>query len=102
MTKHAIFLQHRTKTGTRDDVQKIWQKRMQPAIAENLGHEIYVYAFGDDPNRICAFQVYASVEAADEFLRSQAYRDYEAEVTPLLGGPPTVEVLKPQWVKPGR
>jgi quinol monooxygenase YgiN len=102
MIKHALFLQHRTKPGARDDVQKIWQKHMQPAIAENAGHEIYVYSFGDDPDRICAFQVYASAEAADAFLQSQSYRDYEREVTPLLECPPTVEVLKPQWIKPGR
>ena len=99
MTKHALFLQHRTKPGARDDVQKIWQKYMQPAIAANPEHEVYVYAFGDDPDRICAFQVYSSVEAANAFLQSQAYRDYEQEVTPLLEGPPTVEVLRPQWIK---
>lgn len=101
MTKHALFLQHRTKPGARGDVQKIWQKDMQAAVAENSDHEICVYLFGDDPDRICAFQVYASVEAANEFLKSQAYRDYEQEVTPLLEGPPTIEVLKPQWIKAG-
>jgi quinol monooxygenase YgiN len=100
MTKHALFLQHRTKLGTRDDVQKVWQKHMQPAIAGNPDHEVYVYAFGDDPDRICAFQVYSSVEAANAFLKSQAYREYEQEVTPLLEGPPTVEALTPQWIKP--
>ena len=99
MIKHALFLQHRTKPGARDDVQNIWQKHMQPAIAENAGHEIYVYSFGDDPDRICAFQVYASVDDANAFLKSQAYRDYEQEVAPLLEGPPIVEVLQPQWIK---
>ena len=52
MTKHALFLQHRTKPGERENVQKIWQKHMQPAITENPDHEIYVYSFGDDPDRI--------------------------------------------------
>ena len=99
MTKHALFLQHRTKPGARGDVQKIWQKHMQPAITGNPDHEVYVYSFGDDPDRICAFQVYSSVEAATAFLKSQAYRDYELEVTPLLEGPPTVESLQPQWIK---
>ena len=102
MDKHALLLQHRTKPGARDAVQKIWQHHMQPAITENHGHEVYVYSFGDDPDRICAFQVYSSVEAANAFLKSQAYRDYEKEVAPLLEGPPSVEVLKPQWIKPGR
>ena len=71
MTKHAIFLQHRAKPGARDAVQRVWQKHMQLAITENAGHEIYIYAFGTDPDRICAFQVYASAEAAKAFLKRQ-------------------------------
>ena len=99
MAKHAIFLQHRTKPGARDEVQRIWRKHMQPAIEKNPGHEVYVYSFGSDPGRICAFQVYSSAEDANDFLKSQAYRDYEQEVTPLLEGAPQVEVLQPQWIK---
>jgi len=72
---------------------------MQPAILGNPAHEMYVYSFGSDPNRICAFQVYSSVEDANAFLKSQAYIDYEREVGPLLEGPPQVEVLQPQWIK---
>lgn len=99
MTKHALYLQHRTKPGARDDVQKVWQKHMQPAIGSNPGHEAYVYSFGSDPNHICAFQVYSSAEDANAFLRSPAYIAYEKEVAPLLEGPPQVDVLQPQWIK---
>lgn len=99
MTKHALYLQHRTKPGARDDVQKVWQKHMQPAIGSNPGHEAYVYSFGSDPNQICAFQVYSSAEDANAFLRSPAYIAYEKEVAPLLEGPPQVDVLQPQWIK---
>ena len=60
MTEHALFLEHRTKPGARDSVQKVWQKHMQPAIEANADHEIYVYSFASDPDRICAFQVYAA------------------------------------------
>ena len=99
MSKHALFLQHRTKPGARAAVQKVWQKHMQPAIDGNAGHQVYVYSFGTDPDRICAFQVYSSVGEANAFLKSQAYIDYEKEVAPLLEGPPQVEVLQPQWIK---
>lgn len=99
MIKHALFLQHRTKPGMRDAVQKVWQRHMQPAITANASHEVYVYSFASDPDRICAFQVYASVDEANAFLETQAYRDYQAEVEPLLEGPPQVEVLQPQWIK---
>ncbi|WP_200887503.1 putative quinol monooxygenase [Sphingomonas sp. ERG5] len=99
MSGHAVFLQHRTKPGMRAEVQKIWQKHMQPAIDANAAHEVYVYSFGGDPDRICAFQVYSSAEEASAFLKSRAYLDYEQEVASLLEGPPQVEVLQPQWIK---
>jgi predicted dithiol-disulfide oxidoreductase (DUF899 family) len=31
MSKHALFLQHRTKPGARDAVQQVWKKHMQIA-----------------------------------------------------------------------
>jgi quinol monooxygenase YgiN len=99
MSKHALFLQHRAKPGAREAIRKVWQKHMQPAVDGNPGHEVYVYSFGSDPDRICAFQVYSSVEQANAFLKSKEYIDYEKEVAPLLEGPPQVEVLQPQWIK---
>ncbi len=102
MSKYALFLQHRTKPGARDAVQRVWKKHMQPAIEANAGHEIYVYSFGSDPDRICAFQVYNSAEAAEAFLKTSAYLAYQKEVAPLLEGPPQVEVLQPQWIKGSR
>jgi quinol monooxygenase YgiN len=96
---HTVFLQHRTLSGARGDVQRIWDKHMRPAVEANPGHLAYVYAFGADDDRICAFQVYASSEEAQAFLNSDAYAAYEREVSPLLSGPPQVEVLQAQWIK---
>ncbi len=72
---------------------------MQPAVEANAGHELYVYSFASDPDRICAFQVYSSIQEANAFLKTPAYVAYELEVTPFLEGPPKVEVLQPQWIK---
>ena len=99
MAKYALFLKHRTRPGSRDAVQKVWQRHMQAAVQANEGHEVYVYSFGNDPDRIFAFQVYGSAEDANAFLKTQAYLDYQREVTPLLEGPPEVEILQPQWIK---
>ena len=96
---HTLFLQHRTRPGARAQVQDVWNKHMRPAVAANPGHLAYIYAFGSDEDRICAFQVYESAEEAQAFLRSDAYVAYELEVSPLLYGPPQVEVLQAQWVK---
>jgi quinol monooxygenase YgiN len=99
LNEHAVVIRHTTKPGRRHEVQRVWQRHMQPAIAGNRDHEVYVYSFGADPDEIVAFQVYASADAARAFLQSPAYATYEAEVANLLEGPPQVELLQPQWIK---
>lgn len=99
MSTHALFIQHKTRPGCRDEVALIWQRHMAPAISDNPGHIAYAYCFGAEPDTICAFQRYRSEEAAAEFLRTGAYAAYEAEVEPLLEGPPQVTVLDVRWTK---
>ena len=50
--------------------------------------ELDGYSFANDPDRICAFQIYGSAETANAFLKTSGYLAYEMEVTPLLEGPP--------------
>ena len=99
MSKHALFLQHAPSPALETKFKKYGRNICSRRSRGNGGHEVYVYSFGSDPDRICAFQVYSSVEEASAFLKSQAYIDYEREVAPLLEGPPQVEVLRPQWIK---
>jgi quinol monooxygenase YgiN len=99
LNEYAVVIRHTTNPGRRDEVQRVWQRHMQPAIAANRGHEVYVYSFGADADTIVAFQVYSSADAANAFLESPAYAAYEAEVADLLEGPPQVELLQPQWIK---
>lgn len=96
---YALFIQHKTLAGERDAVEKVWRKHMPPAIAANDGHEAYFYCFGTEPDVICAFQLYASEDAARAFLTTPSYRAYEREVRPLLAGEPSVTVLDPRWIK---
>lgn len=73
---------------------------MAPAVSANSGHLAYFYCFDStDPDAICAFQHYASTEAAEEFLKSSSYLAYVREVEPLLAGPPQVTSLVPIWRK---
>jgi quinol monooxygenase YgiN len=99
LNEYAVVIRHTTNPGRRDEVQRVWQRHMQPAIAANRDHEVYVYSFGADADTIVAFQVYSSAAAANAFLESPAYAAYEAEVADLLEGPPQVELLQPQWIK---
>jgi quinol monooxygenase YgiN len=98
---YAVVIRHTTKPGMRDDVERVWRRHMRPAIEANPEHKLYVYSFGADPDQIVAFQVYASADAANAFLKSPAYATYEAEVADLLEGPPQIEVLQPRWAKRG-
>lgn len=100
MTTTALFIRHKTLPGLREQVRALWMTHMAPAIQANPGHVHYVYSFEkDDPDGICAFQVYASAREAQAFLEHHAYRAYLTAVDGLLAGRPTVVTLAPQWQK---
>ncbi len=100
MSEIAIFVVHKTKPGKREQVRDVWLKHMAPAVQANSGHLAYVYSFdAQDPDGVCAFQLYASEEDARDFLKNPSYLAYLKEVEPLLQGPPQVKSLQPQWRK---
>lgn len=100
MTQLALIIRHQTQPGLRDDVQKVWEAHMAPAVDANPGHVAYFYCFDNaDPDAISAFQVYDSAESSQRFLETDAYAAYLRAVEPLLSGPPQVTALTPQWTK---
>jgi quinol monooxygenase YgiN len=99
MSGYALFIQHKTKPGKRGDVQEVWQKHMQPTVTANRDHLAYFYCFGNDPDSICAFQIYSNQEAAAAFLTVPAYVSYNEEVKPLLEGEPVITSLHVEWSK---
>ena len=100
MTTFALIVKHKTLPGKRDQVRKIWEKHMAPAIAANPGHIAYFYCFDNaDPDSLCAFQQYTSDEASQAFLKTDSYIAYLKNVEPLLSGPPQVTALTPVWSK---
>jgi len=102
MTSFALIIKHRTRAGMRPEVRAIWEKHMAPAVSANPGHLSYFYCFDNaDPDCICAFQHYASAEAAEQFLKTSSYTAYLKEVEPLLFEPPQVTALTPVWTKGG-
>ena len=100
MTSLALIIKHKTRPGKRDEVRKVWERHMAPAVSANPGHIAYYYCFDNaDPDAILAFQQYVSAEAAGEFLKTDSYAAYLQEVEPLLSGPPQVTALTPMWSK---
>ena len=81
MTPFALIIKHRTQPGKRDDVRKVWEKRMAPAISANPGHTAYFYCSdNNEPDSIFAFQQYVGIEASQEFLQTSSYAAYLKEV----------------------
>jgi quinol monooxygenase YgiN len=100
MTSLALIIKPKTQPGKRDEVRKVWERHMAPAVSANPGHIAYFYCFDNaDPDAIVAFQQYVSAEAAGEFLKTDSYAAYLQEVEPLLSGPPQVTALTPVWSK---
>jgi quinol monooxygenase YgiN len=100
MNKIGLFIKHTTQPGKRDQVRAVWEKHMQHVIAKNPRHEAYFYCFDNsDPDSICAFQLYANLEASQQFLKTASYAAYLKEVEPLLAGPPQITSLTPIWSK---
>lgn len=100
MTSFALIIKHKTQPGKRDEVRKVWETHMAPAISANPGHIAYFYCFDtSDLDSIYAFQQYASAEASQDFLKTESYAAYLKEVEPLLSGPPQVTALTPMWSK---
>lgn len=100
MPAYALIVKHKTKPGMREDVRRVWEKHMAPAVASNPGHTAYFYCFDNaDPDSISAFQQYASEAASQEFLATDSYAAYLKDVEPLLSGPPQVTALTPIWSK---
>ncbi len=100
MTQVALIIRHQTLPGKREDVRRVWETHMAPAVAGNRGHLAYFYCFDNaDPDVVSAFQVYDSAESSQQFLETDAYIAYVRDVEPLLVGPPQVTSLTPMWSK---
>ena len=100
MASFALIIKHKTTPGKRDEVRKIWEKHMAPAIAANPGHTAYFYCFDNaDPDSISAFQQYLSIEESRAFLKTASYAAYLKDVEPLLAGSPEITTLTPVWSK---
>ena len=100
MSSFALIIKHKTQPGKRDEVRKVWEKHMAPAISANAGHTAYFYCFDNtDSDAIYVFQQYASAEASQDFLKTESYAAYLKDVESLLSGPPEITALTPMWSK---
>src|SRR5687767_1475838 len=77
MASFALVVKHKTQPGKRDEVRRVWEKHMAPAISANPGHTAYDYCFDNtDPDSIWAFQQYESEAASQQFVKTVGYASY--------------------------
>jgi hypothetical protein len=89
-------LSHFTFSCDDTTVRSVWERHMAPAIAANSGHTADFNGFDNaDPDLICAFQDYASVQASNEFLRIASYVAYLKDEESSLAGPTETTALTP-------
>lgn len=99
-SKIALFIKHKSMPDKRDEVRRIWEKHMQPRIAQNKDHEAYFYCYNDnDLESICVYQQYSSRESSQAFLKHSSYANYLKEVEPFLAGEPEVTTATLIWEK---
>jgi quinol monooxygenase YgiN len=100
MSKVALFIKHKTVPGKREEVRRVWERLMQPQIAQDKAHEAYFYCYDDnDPDSICVYQQYSDREAAQAFLKNPSYAVYLEESRLLLVGEPEITTATPVWMK---
>ncbi|KQM97993.1 putative quinol monooxygenase [Sphingomonas sp. Leaf25] len=95
----GLIVTHRAQAGQRASLVDAWERHMPSAISANPGHVAYSYGLGDDPDAIIAVQIYRSPADAEEFLRTDAYREYLDASRHLLAHEPELTRFTPHWIK---
>lgn len=98
--KVALLVRHQAKAGQRDRIQEIWKSFVQPKVISNTAHEQYFFCFdNNDPDVVCAFQIFSSKKALQDFLASDSYPGYLAQVGEVIQKAPEITEASIQWKK---
>jgi quinol monooxygenase YgiN len=100
MSKSALFIRHKTKSGKRDEVRQVWEKYARDYVAGSSGQLSYCYCYDDnDPDAIVVFQLAADQASGQDFVKQPWFADYERETAALLAGPSEFRAATPRWLK---
>ena len=100
MPRTALFIQHRTLPGKREEMRQIWERHVKPHVEANSAHLFYFFCEDDlDPDVVRVFQLYESDEAMNAFLGGAWYQDYLREVSQVVAAPPQISPAPLVWSK---
>ena len=100
MSKLALFIKTRTKSGKRDDVHRLWEEHLKARAEANDHQQVYFFCCdNNDPDVFFLFELYDDASALQQNAQADWFANYMAEVGPLIDGPPEVHQGTPVWSK---
>ena len=100
MSKIALIVRHKAKSGRRDELRAVWERFIKPNVLQNPEHLAYYFNYDqDDQDVVIAFQIFSSVQAKDEFLKSEWYPEYIRQVSDYIVDPPNITTASLLWSK---
>jgi len=81
-------------------MRAIWESYIKPNATINPGHLAYYFCYDSDcPDGITAFQIFASIESKEQFLKSDWYPEYLQKVSDYIVEPPHITTAEVLWNK---
>ena len=100
MTKVALFIKTKTKSGKRNEVRELWEKFLKGRAEANDAQELYFFCNdNNDPDTFLLFEVYSDPAALAKNATTEWFAAYMESVGPLLDGMPEVHMTTPIWAK---
>jgi quinol monooxygenase YgiN len=100
MSKVALIVKTRTQPGKRDEVRRLFEKRLGPRALANTSQEVVVWCADDsDPDVFYLFEIYADRAAWQANSQAPWFSEYLQEAGPLLTGSSEFASAAPLWAK---
>lgn len=100
MSKSALYIRHKAKPGSRDDVKRVWEKYARDYVDGSSGQLTYCYCYDDnDPDTIVVFQLATDQTSGQDFVKQPWFEHYQRETAALLAEPSEFRAATPRWVK---
>jgi quinol monooxygenase YgiN len=89
----VVVAKIKVKSGKEADAERAFRKQIDFVIREEPGTELYVlHRSRKDACTFLVYEKYSDPSAFDRHGKSSAMQELFAELTPILDGPPSIEL----------
>lgn len=100
MTKTAVIISIRTKSGKREQLRSLWDEHLRQRVEESSAQEGYLVVEDDnDPDVLHLVELYNDPAEMQRNASAPWFAAYMKEVQPLLAGRPAMATGVPVWSK---